>query len=88
MQANSQTDTPRLPTGALIIGAIGALALAAGILTLTGIGELLLPMLSGHPFGFALVTVGIALCIIEARALIRYWVSQQRLQQTDDQRRS
>ena len=88
MQANSQTDTPRLPTGALIIGAIGALALAAGILTLIGVGESLLPMLSGRPFGFALVTVGIALCVIEARALIRYSVSRQRLQQTDDQQRS
>ena len=64
--------TRSLPLGALLIGLIGMVALAAGILTVTGLGATLHPALEGTAFGVSLIVVGLALSAIEIGAIIRF----------------
>jgi len=69
-----------LPLGALFIGLLGMVALAAGVLGLTGVGADWHPVLESRGTGLALVVVGLALSTVEVVAIVRFVRKRRRFQ--------
>ena len=69
-----------LPLGALFISLLGMVALAAGVLGLTGVGADWHPVLESRGTGLALVVVGLALSTLEVAAIVSFVRKRHQLQ--------
>lgn len=68
---------PRVPVTAIIIGALGAMALALGVLGLMGVAQSWHPLLGDRRFAVVMLGTGVAFSVVEMVVLAR-WVAGRR----------